>query len=128
MARLANQEAERCGATSITRTIPWGQPPFPDRPQRGAALEEIARKARAAEFLLAMREHNLTCVAYAHHADDQVETSIMRIINWSKIWGASGMKPIRRWGMGDPNDIVSAGMQGMSSWVLRPLLDVPKVR
>jgi tRNA(Ile)-lysidine synthase len=127
MAILAEKEAIRCGATAITRNIPWGISHFPARPRKGQPVEEVARRARSAEFLLAMREHSLHCVAYAHHADDQVETSIMRLTNGSKLWGASGMKRIRRWGMGDTADIISAGAQGMSSWVIRPLLDVPKV-
>ena len=128
MANLAENEARRCGAVSVTRTIPWGKSPFPERPRAGQALEEIARKARSAEFLHAMRDHNLNCIAYAHHADDQVETSIMRLVNGSKLWGASGMKRVRRWGMGDTGDIMLAGAQGMSNWIIRPLLDVPKVR
>jgi tRNA(Ile)-lysidine synthase len=65
-----------------------------------------------------------------HHADDQVETSLMRLGRQTTELGAGGMKRCRRWGMGFGNGVGSlgwAGYEGMNRWILRPLLDVSKV-
>lgn len=111
----------------VVESIPWGKGPFPPLPGKDQPMEEVTRKARAALIHLTMRRLNFNCIAYAHHADDQVETSIMRLLMGSKQWGASAMKPVRRWGMGDSSDICPAGSWGMNTWIIRPLLDVPKV-
>lgn len=116
----------------IERSVPWGRLPFPPRPPPGT-MEETCRQARSA-LLLAIAPNFPTQtedevqVAFAHHADDQVETAIMRAMKGSKDWGISGMKRVRRWGMGDTSDIRPAGLTGMKTWVVRPLLDIPKVR
>ena len=69
-------------------------------------------------------------IAFAHHADDQVETSLMRIMNGSGKLGASGMRPVRQWGMGEREDkpLTWSGVQGMKRHIIRPLLEVSKVR
>jgi tRNA(Ile)-lysidine synthase len=69
-------------------------------------------------------------LAFGHHADDQVETSLMRLGRQTTELGAGGMRRCRRWGMGFGDGAESlgwAGYEGMDRWVLRPLLDVSKV-
>ena len=128
MQEVAQSAANLARADHRTESIPWGTWPFPHRPQSHEPMEELARKARSARLLMAMQALNARCIAYAHHADDQVETAIMRLTKGSQIWGASGMKPVRRWGMGSNLDILPAGAAGMFHWIVRPLLDVSKVR
>lgn len=89
-------------------------------------MELIARNARASLLYTTLKVLDVKCIAYGHHADDQLETSIMRLARGSKHWGASGMRPIRRWGMGGSLDILPP-VEGLSTWVLRPLLGVTKV-
>ena len=127
MANVAATQARQCGAEHLHKDIPWGSPPFPPRPESGEPIEELARNARTSLLFQAMQETKARCIFYGQHADDQLETSIMRLSMGSKQWGASGIRPIRRWGMGNPSDFISAGAVGMDLWVLRPLLDMPKV-
>ena len=81
-----------------------------------------------------MKSHNVDTLVMGHHADDQVETMLMRIIRQGGRLqefrpGYAGMKRIRRWGMGSgsPSDLGWAGIEGMNKWIVRPLLDVTKV-
>lgn len=54
--------------------------------------EELGRKARRAFFEQVAKEHNAQAIALAHHADDQMETFIMRIIRGASLTGLAGMK------------------------------------
>ena len=114
------------GTKWCSESIPWGHEPFPPKPEHGAPLEEIARAARQNRLLNAMLEHNIHCIGFGHHADDQVETAIMRLMKGSGETGAAGMRPVRRWGMGN-SGLDAAGVHGMSRWIVRPLLEVSKV-
>ncbi len=60
--------------------------------REGIGLEEAARRVRY-DFLakLALR-HDAACVAVGHHALDQIETILMRIIRGSGIKGLRGMR------------------------------------
>jgi hypothetical protein len=79
-----------------------------------------------------MLQSNTGVLAFAHHADDQTETALMRLGRGTTLLGASGMKPFRRWGMGIPpgkgHDLEWVGYEGMNKWIIRPLLGVSKVR
>lgn len=57
----------------------------------GLSLEDAGRRARIA-FLDEVRERwQADCVALAHHADDQAETLLMRLLRGSGTSGLSGM-------------------------------------
>jgi tRNA(Ile)-lysidine synthase len=84
-----------------------------------------------------MTREDISVLLMAHHLDDQIETGLMRLARGSGVIGASGMRPVRRWGMGSIKGAGSAneeleqwfyGVSGMSRWVSRPLLEFPKVR
>lgn len=129
MERTATSTAERFGAQSVVQTIPWGTSPFPERPEAGSpGGERLIREARYNLLFAAMRQTGANAMAFAHHADDQVETSIMRMSQGSSNHGLAGMRPVRRWGMGHKDRaLYQFGAEGMESWVVRPFLQVPKV-
>ena len=63
--------------------------------QTGQSIETAARNARY-EFLTEVcRIHNCKYLATAHHADDNAETILHRIIRGTGINGLSGIQPIR---------------------------------
>lgn len=75
-----------------------------------------------------MRDNHTSVIAMGHHADDQVETLIMRIARSRAAGIPAGMRRCRRWGMGSSfKNLDWAGSPGMYRWIVRPLLDVPKV-
>ena len=93
-------------------------------------FENTARDARYHSLFQLMTRENIPAIAFGHHADDQVETALMRLGRGSTKLGAGGMRPCRRWGMGlssDENALGYAGYEGMNRWIVRPLLDVSKV-
>jgi len=122
-----------------TLKIPWWEPPYPALPTiiQGSGVEEIARAARYNILFDAMTREGVSVLLVAHHLDDQIETGLMRIARGSGVIGASGMRPVRRWGMGSIKGAGSVneelekwfyGVSGMSRWVSRPLLEFTKVR
>lgn len=111
-------------------TVPWSDDPtsiFPPRPPPNKPIEAIARDVRFNRLFLGSHILRAPCIAFAHHADDQVETSIFRLAHGSSKIGAMGMKPVRRWGMGDRHTLTRFGAAGMSRFIVRPLLEVSKV-
>jgi len=54
-------------------------------------LEDAGRRARIAFFDELREKHGASAVALAHHADDQAETVMMRLLRGSGITGLSGM-------------------------------------
>jgi tRNA(Ile)-lysidine synthase len=118
------------GVQHITTGISWSHPPFPPIPAKGQAFENTARHARYHVLFDAMTRVGAQAIAFGHHADDQVETAIMRIAQGTTELGVGGMRRCRRWGMGPGHGAGTlgwAGYDGMSRWILRPLLDVGKV-
>lgn len=59
------------------------------------AIEETARNLRYEFFSEAAQESGATCVATAHHSDDQVETVLFRIMRGTGIGGLSGIPETR---------------------------------
>ncbi|KAI6045581.1 hypothetical protein EDC04DRAFT_2865124 [Pisolithus marmoratus] len=131
MANRATANAASMGIPHHTLQIPWGRPPFPHRPVPGTPFENIARQARYHVLFHGMTHSSASILALGHHADDQVETSLMRLARGSTLVGAAGMRRHRRWGMGSGNstdDLAWVGHPGMSRFIIRPLLDFSKDR
>ena len=78
------------------------------------SIEMAARKLRHEFFARAARERNISVVALAHHADDQVELFFLRLLRGAGGEGLAGMK----WRSPSPVD-------GKIT-LIRPLLDATK--
>jgi tRNA(Ile)-lysidine synthase len=154
MAYAAGKAATRFNAVHSELRVPWGEPPFPRRPRMGAraadadagavpggeAIESVARTARYRLMFDAMtlqqqqqreQQRRADVLATGHHADDQIETVLMRLGSGSSVLGLGGMRPVRRFGMAmgkNESDFGWFGHEGLDRWIVRPLLDVPKVR
>ncbi|KAF7440192.1 hypothetical protein PC9H_000536 [Pleurotus ostreatus] len=128
MAEQAAGVASKLGVEHHTVKIPWGETPFPPIPAGDNAFESIARLARFRVLFEAMKKTGALVLALGHHADDQVETSLIRIAKGTTEMGAGGMRKCRRWGMGlgKEGDLGWTGYEGMSRWMVRPLLSVRK--
>jgi tRNA(Ile)-lysidine synthase len=149
MARAARAAARRYKSTHAELRVRWGEPPFPPRPLsrpragegenegedeegESSAIESVARIARYRLLFDAMVRRGAHVLATGHHADDQVETVLMRLGSGSSVLGLGGMRPSRRFGMALGNgegegDYGWFGREGLSRWIVRPLLNVPKV-
>src|SRR6266478_2544010 len=121
-ASRASELVQRMSIEHQIISIPWGIYPFPPRPADGSTMEEIARDARYRLLFTAMQSRGINWLGLGHHADDQVETAVMRLSRGSGGLGLSGMRPLRRWGMGARTALAWAGLPGMSTWIARPLL------
>jgi len=132
MARAASTSATRFKAAShVELRVRWGEAPFPVRPGDGEAVESLARNARYQLMFDAMVRRDMYVLATGHHADDQVETVLMRLGAGSSMLGLGGMRPLRRFGMAlgkAENDFGWFGHEGLNRWIARPLLEVSKVR
>ena len=73
-----------------------------------------ARKLRHEFYVRAARERNISVVALAHHADDQVELFFLRLLRGAGSEGLAGMK----WCSSSPAD--------MKITLVRPMLDAAK--
>lgn len=129
MAAKTAQFSQSLGVEHRTAKITWGQGPFPPRPPPGTPFEETARRARYRVLFDEMTRLDARVLAAGHHLDDQVETALMRLGMKSSLLGASGMKFVRRWGMGDSMEKLDwAGYEGMRRFIVRPFLGVGKDR
>ncbi|KAI0075258.1 hypothetical protein K474DRAFT_1664426 [Panus rudis PR-1116 ss-1] len=127
MADIAESNAGRFGVQHVSTEIHWGVRPFMQRPP-SRTLERDARRARMRVLHDTMISMKSSCVAFAQHADDQVETSILRLANGSSSFGASGMRHIRRLGMGGLSEVEHFGQTGLNFFAIRPLLEISKDR
>lgn len=144
MAYAADTAATRFKAVHSELRVPWGEPPFPPRPRMGAStataadadadagdpIESVARTARYRLMFDEMLRRRVHVLAIGHHADDQIETVLMRLGSGSTLLGLGGMRPVRRFGMAmgkGESDYGWFGHEGLNRWIVRPLLDVPKV-
>ncbi|KAG6867819.1 hypothetical protein C0993_010674 [Termitomyces sp. T159_Od127] len=122
MAEHCSRFAQKLGIEHVTSKIDWVEPPTSDEP-----FEAVARAARYRALFAMMTEKNIENLAFGHHIDDQVETSLLRLSWGSTNLGAAGMKYCRRWGMGLLKGATSEyGFEGMNRWIVRPLLDISK--
>lgn len=133
MARAADAAATKFHAAAHAELrVPWGEPPFPPRPRADEGLETVARTARYRLLFDAMVRRGAHVLATGHHADDQVETVLMRLGEGSSVLGLGGMRPMRRFGMALGKAEAEGGFgwfgcEGLGRWIVRPLLDVSKV-
>lgn len=97
---FCRQAAARYGVPFESRTV--------DVKAASRNLEDAGRNARIAFFTELRATWNARAIALAHHADDQAETFLMRLLRGS---GPGGLR-----GMAHRND----------RGVVRPLLDVPR--
>lgn len=79
---------------------------------KGGNLEAVARRERYTALVGLAREHACPFIATAHHADDQLETLLMRLIRGSGPRGLSGIAPKRR---------LAPGVT-----LIRPMLDITR--
>ncbi len=82
------------------------------REARGGSMEEVARQVRYEFFEQVMAEYHIPLLATAHHADDQLETVLLRLARGTGPDGLCGIPPIRALGEG--------------RLVIRPLLSCEK--
>jgi len=64
--------------------------------QTGMGGQEASREVRYGFYLQVAKEQGAAKLALAHHADDQVETILFRLIRGTRLHGLTGM-PKRRW-------------------------------
>ena len=79
--------------------------------EQTVGIEEKARKFRYQKLEESIKKNKSCYVVVAHHADDQVETVLMKLTRGSTLEGIAGMKPIRSFGNG---------------YLIRPFLTVDK--
>lgn len=90
VARLARGLGERCVVGRWVRgRSPAGTP-------AGPASEAAAREARFAFFTRAMRDGGARVLVLGHHADDVVETMLMRLARGSGTGGLAAPRPVHR--------------------------------
>ena len=89
----AHQECEFVAAICVDRAIPHKilKPALPIR----GSIQAEARKARYALLNSWLKNENIAWLATAHHADDQLETMVMRILRGSGVDGMSGIRAKR---------------------------------
>lgn len=84
--------------------------------EKGLSLEQAARIARYEVFDSLIKDGVVDCIALAHHANDQAETILMRILRGTGIKGLEGMqiqngyyvRPLLEYTREDINEYVSA--------------------
>ena len=68
--------------------------------KEGKSLELAAREVRYAYFQKLMQERKIPILATAHHADDQLETVLFRLLRGTGSRGLSGILPVREFAGG----------------------------
>ncbi len=61
--------------------------------QHKCSIEVAARQVRYRFLARVAEAHQASWVALAHHADDQAETVLLRLIRGTGLWGLRGMRP-----------------------------------
>ena len=61
--------------------------------ERGVSMEMACRDLRYEWFAQLMEENDCSCIAVAHHSDDNIETFFLNALRGTGIAGLTGMKP-----------------------------------
>lgn len=106
-----------------TVKVPWFTPPFPPLPSKHGS-ETAGRLARLTIFRDFLRTEGIRQLFVAHHLDDQIELSLLRLRNGADVLGLSGMSTTSRL----PRSLEGAVFEenGQECRVIRPLLEVRK--
>jgi len=88
---LVKKESERLGFTF--EYGPFNVKEF--QKVGGISLQDAARRIRFHFFNVLLQKYNANKIALGHHADDQVETVLLRLMRGSGLKGLKGMLPIR---------------------------------
>lgn len=94
----ADRDEAFCRATAAALGVAYvsERTDVPARAARsGRSLEAEARLARYDFFARVMRERGIPLLLTAHHADDQLETLLLRILRGSGTHGLAGIPPVR---------------------------------
>lgn len=108
----ADREAELLAARMAAWGVPFRVARVVARPAPGQSPEEAARDARYAALNALARASGATRLALGHHADDQLETVLLRLTKGSALPGLLGI-PARR-------------EQEEGPCIVRPLLGIPR--
>ncbi|KAK0542476.1 Mitochondrial GTPase 1 [Tilletia horrida] len=96
-AELTVRRLRGLGLQAEILDVKWGEDGFPPRPSPDTPFEDAARYARRLLLLQFLRRHSLRTILFGHHADDQVETSILRAMGGSRddLHGSDGLGGMR---------------------------------
>lgn len=108
---LVCQTANTLGLPMELRRLKWPVRPRTPAGRQPQISENAARMARLAALEAMARKRRCTVVAMGHHADDQAETVLLRLMRGAGTGGLSGIRPRRRFG---------------SLQLVRPLLGWPR--
>ncbi len=92
----ADRDAAFCKALCEKCNVPYleGRADIPTiSKDKGLSLETAAREERYRFLRDAMETEKLSCIAVAHHKDDQAETLLLHLIRGSGLEGLCGMQP-----------------------------------
>lgn len=113
--------AETLGLQHVSHRLRWPAPPRAAAPDIVPATPRVSeaalRKARYAALARLARQVAADAVVLAHHADDQTETVLLRLLRGTGLRGLAAMAPRTRWG-GDNRHLPLI--------LIRPLLHVPR--
>ncbi len=95
----AEREAELVRHTSERMGLPFEYEEFRVKEfqkTEGLSPQDAARRIRFRFFSDLLQKHQANKIALGHHADDQVETLLLRLLRGCGLQGLKGMKPIRQ--------------------------------
>ncbi|KAF2813436.1 uncharacterized protein BDZ99DRAFT_517694 [Mytilinidion resinicola] len=87
---VAEQLRKHAGMSSHILPLQW-----PENPHEATDFETQARRFRYRALGLACREHGLPSILVAHHADDQAETLLMRLMVGRVRTGMQGIQAVK---------------------------------
>lgn len=88
--------------------------------ESGESMEQAARRVRYDYFAALMREHAIPILLTAHHADDNLETLLLRLARGTGLSGLGGIAPVR------PFAQAGDRIGGLAPVVVRPLLTLSR--